>query len=123
MCAAVIHPTASGITFGAPDYTGLLVQNCSIKKSSGKKEIADHEGEFAAIVYFQKKNSVQVDGYALTTQDLGIGISQAPLAALTIGGQTSTGLCFLDSVDASASNSDATKLSISGSAYDAITTS
>ncbi|MEY5026323.1 MAG: hypothetical protein RLZZ244_1851 [Verrucomicrobiota bacterium] len=119
--AAVIVPSASHITFGCPSYTGLLVQSASIKASSGKKEIADQTGEIAALVFFQKKYDVSVEGYATTFAGASVGSAAASLGALSIGGVTTTGTTFMNSVSAQASNSDATKISLEGTAYDTIT--
>ena len=119
--AAVIVPATSDITFGAPSYSGMLLQNASIKASSGKKEIADNTGEYAAIVFFQKKYDVSVDGYATDFAGASVGSEATSLAALSIGGVETTGSVLINSLSGSASNADATKLSIDGTAYDAIT--
>jgi hypothetical protein len=122
--AVTIIPSASGLTFGAPSFSGLLLQSCNIKATSGKKEIADHTGEFAAVVFFQKKYDVSVEGYSVSTAAIAtVGTPATALGALSIGGVTTSGTMLTNSVSASASNGDATKLSIDGTAYDAITVS
>lgn len=121
--AAIIVPGTSGITFGAPSFTGMHLQSCSIKSSSGKKEIVGNTGEIVALVFFQKKYDVSVEGYATTFSGMSVGSAAASLGALSIGGVSTTGTVFINGVSATASNSDATKLNIDGTAYDAITVS
>jgi len=117
--ASIIH--GEQISFGAPSYNGLLVQSMSVQATSGKKEIADHTGEFAAIVYFQKKYAVRVQGYVTGSGNYGsVGAAATGLASASVGGVSPDGATYLDSVDATASNSDATQVSLSATAYDAL---
>lgn len=121
--AAIIHPSTNQIQFGAPAYAGMLVQDASIKASSNKREIVNNLGEVAALAFFQKKWDVSVNGVTTTYAGDTVGASSASLAGVSFGGLSVTGTVFINSVSAQASNSDAVKVSIEGSAYESITSS
>lgn len=103
------------VTFGTGGGSPTLITSASVNKSSSKKEIADGNGAFGAVVYYGIKDEINFETYESTSPNVGDEATLPSLISAFVGG-----LVIVTSSEAVESSEDLLKSNVQAVSYEAI---